>query len=66
MGHGINIDLICDDKCIRGTQNIWMIGGGHAGLITPEALGVLATGSGGGYLLALPRGVMGGRVLLHC
>ena len=40
--------------------------GGLAGLTTPEAWGVLVTRSGGGHLLALPRGVLGGRILLYC
>ena len=43
-----------------------MMGGGHAGPITQEAGGVLATHSVGGHLLALPSGVLDGCVLLNC
>ena len=64
-GHGINVDLICNKQSMRATQNIWTMGDGHAGLITQEAPGVLVTRSGGDHLLALPRGVLDGHVLLQ-
>ena len=47
------------------TQNRWMLGGGHAGPILPEAWVVLVRRSGGGHLLALLRVVLGGCVLLR-
>ena len=41
------------------------MGGGQAGPIIPEARVVLVTRSDSGPLLALPRGVLGGRILLQ-
>ena len=48
-----------------GTQNWWAIGGCQAGPIKPEAWVTLVTHSDGGYILALPLSVLGGRVLLR-
>ena len=46
-GHGINVNLICNDKFMRGTQNIWTMGGRSRRTDHTGGPGVLVTCSGG-------------------